>query len=80
MNDCGVVVIPIQRYSELLDIETRVDVAVERITHDACITTEDILWILGTELAISKVYEIKKKEEKEHKEYLKKYGEIEVEE
>ena len=58
------------RYEQLLDIETRVDVVVERITHDNHITTEDILRILGTELALQGAEEIleeerKRKEEKE---------------
>lgn len=80
MENSGVVVIPIKRYSELLNNETRVNVVVERIAHDAYTKAEDILWILGTELAIETAMEIRKKEEKERKEYLKKYGESEVEE
>lgn len=71
MNDTGVVVIPTQRYNKLLDIETRVNVVVERIMHDEDLKTEDILWILGTELAIDKAYEIRIEAEKENEEYLK---------
>lgn len=76
----NVVVIPLQRYNELLDIETRVDIVVERILHEEHISTETLLWILGTELAIETAMEIREKKEKERKEYLEKYGEIEVEE
>lgn len=54
------VTIPLQRYNELLDIETRVDVVVERITHDIFLSSEDVLWVLGTELAIAKAIEMRK--------------------
>lgn len=80
MKENSVVVIPIEKYEELLDIETRVNVVVERIVHDKYIKTEDVLWILGTELAVETAMEIREKEEKERKEYLEKYGESEAEE
>lgn len=80
MEENSVVVIPIEKYEELLDIETRVNVVVERIVHDKYIKTEDVLWILGTELAVETAMEIREKEEKERKEYLEKYGESEVKE
>lgn len=56
------------RYEQLLDIETRVDVLVERITHDNYIKTEDILRILGTELALQRVEEILEEERKQKEE------------
>lgn len=56
------------RYEQLLDIETRVDVLVERITHDNYIRTEDILRILGTELALQRVEEILEEERKQKEE------------
>ena len=40
------------RYEQLLDIETRVDVVVERIIREKYMGMEDILRTLGTELAI----------------------------
>ena len=40
------------RYEELLDIETRVDVVVERIIREKSMRMEDILRTLRTELAI----------------------------
>lgn len=40
------------RYEQLLDIETRVDVVVERIIREKYMQMEDILRTLGTELAI----------------------------
>lgn len=69
-----------ERYNELLDVETRVNVAVERIYYEKFISKEALLWILGTELAVETAMKIRKEEAKEHKEYLEKYGEIEVEE
>lgn len=74
------VVIPIEKYEELLDIKTRVSVVVERIVHDKYIKMEDVLWILGTEIAVEAAMEIREKEEKERREYLEKYGESEVKE
>ena len=56
------------RYEQLLDIETRVDVLVERITHDNYIKTEDILRILGTELALQRAEEILEEERKQKEE------------
>lgn len=47
------ITIPVSRFEELIDLETRVNVAVERIYHQGCVGTEDLLWILGTELAVS---------------------------
>lgn len=62
-KDLGLTVtIPQQRYEELLDIETRVDVAVERMINDEYCKTEDVLRILGTELALQKADEIREKE------------------
>lgn len=68
----NVVVIPLQRYEELLDIETRVDVAVERINNNKYIHAEDVLRILGTEFALEIADEIKKENEKERIEFEKK--------
>lgn len=59
------------RYEQLLDIETRVDVLVERITHDNYIRTEDILRILGTELALQRAEEILEEERKQKEEKQK---------
>ncbi len=50
------------RYEQLLDIETRVDVAVERITREKYIGMEDILRTLGTELAIQGAEEMEEEE------------------
>lgn len=58
-------------YKILLDIKTRVDVAVERMTNDKYCDIEDVLRILGTELALQRVDEIREEEKRQHEEYLK---------
>lgn len=62
MNNSSVVVIPIQRYNELLDIETRVDVVVEMIKLGRHVDSESILWTLGTGLAIDAAMDIRERE------------------
>lgn len=59
MPDKNEVVIAKARYEELLDIETRVNVVVERLYHDTYLSAEDILWILGTDLAVTKAQKIR---------------------
>ena len=63
----GTVTIPVQRYNELLDIETRVDVLIERYAHTDCVRKEDVLWILGTELATELAMELRHKNEEAKK-------------
>lgn len=71
------VTIPIFRYEQLLDAETRVDVAVERMTNDEHCRIEDVLRILGTELALQKADEIREEDRKREEEYRRKYEEQE---
>ena len=59
MPDKNEVVIAKVRYEELLDIETRVNVVVERLYHDTYLSSEDILWMLGTDLAVIKAQKIR---------------------
>lgn len=59
MPDKNDVLINQSRYEELLDIETRVNVVVERLYHDTYLSEEDILWILGTDLAVTKAQKIR---------------------
>lgn len=59
MPDKNDVLINQSRYEELLDIETRVNVVVERLYHDSYLSEEDILWILGTDLAVTKAQKIR---------------------
>lgn len=62
MKNASVVVIPLSRYEELLDLETRVNVIVERINHDKIMDIESLLWMLGTELSVDIANEIHKGE------------------
>lgn len=68
--DTSVVVIPLRRYEELLDLETRVNVVVERVTHDKYFEKEDVLWVLGTDLAVDIAMEITKRNDEQIKKYL----------
>ena len=65
------VTIPLGRYEELLDSETRVNVAVEWIVNNKYIDNEDILRILGTKLAMKKANEIREENRKRDEEYEK---------
>lgn len=68
--DTSVVVIPLRRYEELLDLETRVNVVVERVTHDKYFEKKDVLWVLGTDLAVDLAMEITKHNDEQIKKYL----------
>ena len=57
------------RYEQLLDTETRVDVAANMICDSDFLRTEDILRILGTERAIEKAEELHKKDLEERKRF-----------
>lgn len=74
-NENLTVTISLQRYEQLLDIETRVDVAVERIADDKYIDNEAVLRILGTELALQKADEMREESRKRDEEYRKQYEE-----
>lgn len=63
MENGSVVVIPLERYTELIQLETRVDSLVERIYHDGNVTTENLLWALGTDLSVELANEIWKRRE-----------------
>lgn len=71
MIDEQMICISKERYDQLLRIETRVDVAVERMINDEYCNLEDVLRILGTELALQRADEIREEERKRHEEYLK---------
>lgn len=79
-KDLGLAItIPQYRYEQLLEIETRVDVAVERMTNDEYCKIEDVLRILGTELALQKAGEIREEEKKRNEEYLRSCNETKEE-
>lgn len=75
MDKSMVAVIPLTEYKELLDLKTRVNVAVERIWHDEFIKMEDILWVLNTEIACEIAGEMRVKAETERAKCRKKYRE-----
>lgn len=60
------------RYEELLDTETRVNVAVERIGHDQLISMEDVLYILGTKEAVEIAEKMREEAKRRHEEYERK--------
>lgn len=58
-------------YKMLLALKTRVDVVVERMANDEYCKTEDVLRILGTELALQKADEIREEEKQQHEKFLR---------
>lgn len=67
MLDSNVVVIPLQRYEELVQTETRVNTLVERISHNDFFSTEDVLWLLDTELSVELAQGMLEQRKKEQK-------------
>lgn len=61
MNENDNVIIPRDRYDELLDIETRVNVVVDMIARNDYVSMSNILRILGSEYAIDVANDIEKK-------------------
>lgn len=61
--------IPLDRYEELLNLETRVNVAVERVKHEDCFFMKDFLWILGTEESIDIANEMQREEDERRKQF-----------
>ena len=57
------VTISTERYDELLDIETRVNVVVEIIERDGYLNTESLLRTFGTEYAVEVADRIQRKDE-----------------
>ena len=68
--------IPLDRYEELIGLEARVNSAVGLIAMDGYISTKELLFILGTELACEKAMELRENEKKLHEELNKKYEDI----
>jgi len=50
--DDAMITIQVERFLELIKIETRVDILVDMIERDEFVSKEEILRILGTEKAI----------------------------
>lgn len=72
MEETRYIAIPFDRYEELVRLETRADVVVERITHDNFIKMEDVLRILGTAVAVEEADRIKAIDEKDRNAYIEK--------
>ena len=56
------ITITTERFSELIKIETRVDILVDMIERDEFVSKEEILCIIGTEKAIEVADRIHKKD------------------
>lgn len=46
------VTLTLERFMQLMELETRVNILVERIEHDEYMNVEELLWALGTENAV----------------------------
>ena len=57
--------ITIGRYAQLLELETRVNIVVERIKHKEYIGVEDLLWALGTENAVEMAQKMRDEKERD---------------
>lgn len=66
--------ISLEKYEELLGLETRVNVVVDQIINKKYISAEDILRILGTEEALVEAARLRKEDERREKERSEKYG------
>ena len=62
MMDDSRITITTERFSELIKIETRVDILVDMLGQDEFVSKETILRILGTEKAIEVADRIHKKD------------------
>lgn len=72
--DNGVVIITQDEYKSLLESKIRNDIITERLYHNAFMSSEDILWLLNTELSVELAQELREKDEKRRAEHLKEYG------
>ena len=62
------------RYEQLLDVETRVDVAVQLICDVDFFNKESLLRVLGTERAIEHADNMRKEEEERLRKYREQHG------
>lgn len=68
MSEVNTVCIPIDRYEELLNIETRVNVLIDRMDGEEIIANEDVYMTLGY---LNKYRAIKEAERKRHEKYMR---------
>ena len=60
--DDAMITIQVERFLELIKIETRVDILVDMIERDEFVSKEEILRIIGTEKAIDVADRIRRKD------------------
>lgn len=68
MRDVNVVVIPCDRFEELIRLETRVNLIVERLYHGSTFDAEDLLWMFDTDLSCETAQEMRDKKRKKFEE------------
>ena len=65
MDEQATVTLTLERFMQLMELETRVNILVERIDHDEYMNVEEILWALGTENAVEIAQKMRDEKEKE---------------
>lgn len=64
--------VDLKRYEELVKLEERVNIAVDMIVRKGYVPTEEVLFTIGTELAIEKALELHEEAEALEKKYKEK--------
>ena len=65
MDEQATVTLTLERFMQLMELETRVNILVERIDHDEYTNVEELLWALGTENAVEIAQKMRDEKEKE---------------
>ena len=77
--DNGNVTIPIARFAELLDKETRLDILTDKLIREYCIDTEEALRIIGSDVAVKRADELMAEDDRKREEYLRnKYSKLDA--
>ena len=58
------ITLTLERFMQLMELETRVNILVERIDHDEYMNVEELLWALGTENAVEIAQKIRDEKER----------------
>lgn len=67
MDEQATVTLALERYMQLMELETRVNILVERIDHNEYMNVEELLWALGTENAVEIAQKMRDEKEMENK-------------
>jgi hypothetical protein len=59
------ITLTLERFTQLMELETRVNILVERIDHDEYMNVEELLWALGTENSVEIAQKMRDEKEKE---------------